>query len=371
MRRTLQKIIRTLDGQPTGGKGQSLVEMTVTFPLLIFIFLGLTEIAFAANNYLIIMDAVREGGRRGANLNVTFWNDADTRNTQRLDCDSSPNVFNINNDQNRGVPRGPTGPYGYYTATTDGSLGYFDSVVCQVLLSMAPLEFEDSRPWTGPGGTTPPSPDRSNLFTKNDLIVSVFSYSLMQYPTNFVGNPPGGSLGPKVPPNRVWLTVTGRWPLANRYCRTADGQGDERDPFDYKRNGYYSLWTDGPPADVHELGHPTNPTAILGPSGSQKIRGFVFTGAAIGTDGATDDCLGSKFTVQEVEARLNNAYNVAELSNFAPNGGMIIVEMFFQHHPVIFGPIFQGVNGDPVNDPVFYVYSIFPSPAAKATSTPE
>jgi hypothetical protein len=83
-----------------------------------------------------------------------------------------------------------------------------------------------------------------------------------------------------------------------------------------------------------------------------------------------DGCIGSRFTVQDIEQRLNTAAGAYDSSKFTPNGGMVIVEMFWQHHPLFLGPIFQGTTGNPENDPVLYIYGIFPTVAAEPTATP-
>ncbi len=47
-------------------EGQSLVELTLTLPLLLLMFVGLFEIGFALRNYLIVVNANREGTRFAA-----------------------------------------------------------------------------------------------------------------------------------------------------------------------------------------------------------------------------------------------------------------------------------------------------------------
>src|SRR2546421_9223344 len=87
MRKTVRKVIRVLDGQPTGMRGQSLVEMAFTFPILILMILSLAEVGFIANNYLVLMYIVRSAGRSAVILDPGTWNDLDTRNQNRMDCD--------------------------------------------------------------------------------------------------------------------------------------------------------------------------------------------------------------------------------------------------------------------------------------------
>jgi len=395
MRKALRQLIDVLDGKPGAAKGQSLVESAITFPILILMVLGLAEMGFAMNYYLTMLDLVREAGRRAANLSPVFWDDNDTRNYNRLDCDTyAPpdgisHIYNLgdNINQNRRVPRGPDAARYNYRVGPEGAYGFFDGIVCQIILSMGPMEFEDVRPWSADGLTPPDNPDRSREFTKNEIVVSAFSYITLDF--NGLSPDEARALGPTVPSDRLYVRVTGRYPRDNRYCRTADGSGDNRDPFDYKTPDLFSTWRRGQPADLDELGYGigssdpryNNPRENITET-SQGIRGFVFTGNAIGTvsnSNPSDYCLGSRFTVQEVEARLNAALSTRGLEAYRPSGGLVLVEMFWQYHPRFFQPIaalfgggfFAGANGNPENDPVFYVYAFFPAPGAQATATPE
>jgi hypothetical protein len=47
-------------------EGQSLVEMAITLPLLLVMFIGLIEIGYVLRNYLIVVNANREGARFAA-----------------------------------------------------------------------------------------------------------------------------------------------------------------------------------------------------------------------------------------------------------------------------------------------------------------
>src|SRR5215475_6139911 len=89
MRQTLSKIVKILDGQPTGKRGQSLVEMALTTPMLILMILGLVELGFFANDYLILLDAIRSASRFAVNLSpADTWNYPDAHNQNRMDCDT-------------------------------------------------------------------------------------------------------------------------------------------------------------------------------------------------------------------------------------------------------------------------------------------
>ncbi len=363
MHQTLRKIVDGLDGKPANTRGQSLVEMTVTFPLLILMVLGLVEVGFLANNYMILMDVVRGAGRDAVNLNPLGWPgpgspngwvNGEARDFQRMDCDTDPSTYHLYSkdttaDDNRSTPRGAQlAALGYGEITSpqkvDPPFSFFDEVVCNATRSFAPLKFNDSD--TG----------------KDDIVVSVVTYALMDYN--------GFSAAQKLTPayqagpgshGGYWVTVNGRWPLENRYCVQTDGSGnyvsgDVRDPFDFKKS--FSL--NYPPGATE--GDPNG--RILQPNDNQMVRGFVFTGKA------RDDnnfCYGSSFTVQDVEQRLNLD---PTFNKDVPNGAVVIVEFFWQHHPLFFGPLFQGFTGNPVNDPVLHVWSWFPVTSAEPTPTP-
>lgn len=49
----------------SGSKGQSTVEMALVLPLLIWLLLGLVDMALLANAYVLIMNGAREGVRLG------------------------------------------------------------------------------------------------------------------------------------------------------------------------------------------------------------------------------------------------------------------------------------------------------------------
>jgi TadE-like protein len=377
MRQSLRKVMHVLDGQPVSLRGQSLVEMAITFPILILMVLSLVEVGFLANNYLILIDAVRAAGRAAVNLDPSAWKDADTRNQNRMDCDipeggPTPNNHSDTyymfgnvpspNDQRSNSNGGPRGQHlPGYSIGNEGPFGFFDEVACQVIRGMTPLLLND-------GDTTQ---------SKDDVVVSAISYKVVDY--NSPPAQPGNTSNPKYDAGpamygNTWVTVTGRWPLANRYCGTYAGNaattGDERDPFDWMRADFHNGWTNA--GDDGDEGRPGDPPA--GPSAflrqqnsdSQGVRGFVFTGNALNDDGS--GCYGSKFTVQDIERHMN--LSDSAFNREVPNGGLVIVEVFWQHHPLFLGPLFQGFTGNRFNDPVLWIWGWFPVPSTEPTETP-
>jgi Flp pilus assembly protein TadG len=55
-----------------GKQGQSMVELALTLPLLVVLFVGLVEVAFIARTYLVLLEASREGARLGARGSANF-----------------------------------------------------------------------------------------------------------------------------------------------------------------------------------------------------------------------------------------------------------------------------------------------------------
>jgi Flp pilus assembly protein TadG len=56
-----------------GERGQSLVELALTLPVLLLLLVGVVEVGNGLNAYLTVVDAAREGARYGI--------------TGRVDCD--------------------------------------------------------------------------------------------------------------------------------------------------------------------------------------------------------------------------------------------------------------------------------------------
>lgn len=422
MPKLLRTVTNILDGKPTGTRGQSLVELTLTIPILLIMILGMTEIAFLANNYLTLMDATREAARFGVTRNPTTWPVGEARNFQRMDCDTDSATYNMFKDRNIGTngerdlgdPRGAqlallsSNAYvDSYSSGAEATLSYFDAVTCHALSLMAPLKFDDSP------------------ISKDDIVVSVVSFATLNY--NTVINPSGpninviGERGPKandlfdvglgpkpMKPDDTYsqynsyfyTAVTGRWPLENRMCgsnaSTVDPMKyDVRDPFDWLRPDWSSSYMTRNPAlqnapdlkvttfggrnpdgssrsDETELGFAApgltfeKEQKLLNSTDSQQVRGFTWAGKLMGAD----DCYGSQFTVSRLEDLLNDTdFSRSNLKSSTGNGGLVIVEVQWQHHPFFLGAIFTR-NGTSENDPLLNIYAMFPVPQAEPTATP-
>ncbi|NLX11021.1 MAG: hypothetical protein GXY36_15340 [Chloroflexi bacterium] len=318
MRATFRQLLAMLDGAPARTRGQSLVELTLTLPLLLIMLLGLTEIGWYANNYMTLLDVVREAGRFGSVRDPMLWLSGEELNYERLDCDEISGNFGQQESDSNPTPRGPnsayptngTFPNGRYGMRSESTTGYYDGVACSVIFNMDPLEFDDE---------------------KDDIAVSVFSF--------VVDNP--GTTSAKV-------RIVGRYP-----ARTNECAGDDTfDPFDLDRNGVRNGLED----------------SNLFDAGADNVRGFVFTGNHTMDFGGGASCLGSAFSTSEVERRLNfpsetdPVYRGRKLQQ-ATNYGLVLVEVFWTHKQLLGLPWF---NIGPLADgQTIHVWTFFPVSGAE------
>lgn len=345
MKKFAQVFVRVLDGRPPrGARGQSLVELALTAPLLFLMVIGTAEIGFLANNYLIALDAVREGGRYAVTGNPLTWQtnqnsptgDPETRNQNRADCettrsDPGSSSFHINaiaRDNARGVNPGPHPALsGYAAGAETAALGFYDGAACQVVAALDPLFFD---------------------YTTDDVVISVIAYANRCAQWN--PNNQGACFADPDPSQRQnplgthTLEVTGRWPVSNRKC-----PDDVRDPFN--------------------IGGATIPAAGLN---NTDVRGYIMMG-----NQRTASCIGSRFYVGN--ASDTNEFNLTYRMNSLPDtlvqksvpgGALVIVELYWTHRLLFDFPPFSFFKG-PTGGVAFQVYMMFPVTAAEPTLTPD
>jgi len=80
---------RTRGTRARGERGQSLVELALTIPVLLLLLIGVVEIGNALNVYMTVVDAGRDGARLGSKGSVS---DAEVRNVVVMDMDRLPNL---------------------------------------------------------------------------------------------------------------------------------------------------------------------------------------------------------------------------------------------------------------------------------------
>jgi hypothetical protein len=83
--RMIKLRLRIHPNQRSSSKGQSLVEITLLFPILLILLSGLVEFGFALNEYLTIQDAVRNAARFASDSDY----DAVDSNPVAATCDSA------------------------------------------------------------------------------------------------------------------------------------------------------------------------------------------------------------------------------------------------------------------------------------------
>jgi|FLYN01.1.fsa_nt_gi hypothetical protein len=326
MRKLIQNILHILDGTPAvygkRSSGQSLVELALITPILIVLIMGLVEVGYFANNYLILLETSRVGARRGTtlsgNLGPMEWNYAASVH------------YNIQQP-----PVGETAPYNYRNCGVVGAYpGFYNFLTCIMEQSMAPLTLNFCDP-----------PDLN--VCKDDIVISLFAVQAIDRNVVTLTSPP-----PNATPG-VNMVVVGRWPHNANECSYNAAGGvaaqEPRDPFDFSTN------QDDDELDDHAW-YDTTP---------EKQRGFVYLAQHRLWD--NPNCFGSEWTVAEVEQLMN-------LPNFTlsgtqrqqlPSQGLVLVEIFWEHDLLLENPVFNPVFRVLGDRTIISVWAAFPVPAAE------
>lgn len=302
MRKSLKMVMAILDGTPTGIRGQSLVELTITFPIFLIMIVGMVEVGWYANNYLIMTDVVRAAGRVGALGDPTAWLANEERNHERLDCDHVAGVFKrlpSDEDADYSSPKDnvPGAFFGGETKKEDG-LRYYDRVACAAISNMAPLEFDDD---------------------KDDIIVSVFSYAVVD-------------------------------------------KAFTRPPFGQPNNGYYGCQQTPNQSDCDdiELYQRLPDTAN---SCGDGLLGYAFRGNYNGTGSCPGSQFTDSWMLDQLKKSLvqdNGTINATQLEQ-VPDYGLVLVEIYWHSEQLLGLPVFQFAG----NEIPLHVWSIFPVSAAE------
>jgi hypothetical protein len=180
----LRRLGAMLNGRGRGG--QSLVELTLTMPILLLMLFGLIEIGWYANSYLILLDASREAGRYGANLSPgDQWQFGWSDRVDRHNCCSGRNApANCTKNTRPEIEPLIGPPY-----DSELPFGYYEAVACRVLDNLPPLDFD---------------------WNRDEVIISVFSYTAYD-----AGRTPFERIDPLFP-------NAGRWPIERNQCVPAD-----------------------------------------------------------------------------------------------------------------------------------------------------
>jgi hypothetical protein len=372
MRKLGQQILQILDGTPavygTPARGQSVVELALVTPILIVLLMGLAEIGWFANNYLILLETTRVGARFGT---------VQTGDTSPLEWNNqaspSPDAFALSPDQDFLARRFRSCEEVRQFAEIQG---FYNLLTCVMLQSMAPLTLR------GPGdpqldATTP---------NVDDIVISGLSFQLVdpshtiwsktfQYGAQQGRTYLSPSLMTGLPSTSAQVLVVGRYPTnANECTVNTDGSYRvwERDPFDYIQDGGRDWWVATGFADVEanrnylELEGADTSTAGNATSWERQ-RGFSWTGQHTITE-TNGRCVGSEWSTDEVQALMNlPSFSLTTTNNQQrgrlPSQGMVLVEMFWRHELLLKNPVFNPVFTILGPNTVISVWAAFPVPA--------
>lgn len=389
MRKVLRKIVQILDGTPAvygnqkEWRGQSVVELTLVTPILIVLLMGLAEIGWFANNFLILLEVTRVGARYGTTqtgeTSPLAWNN---------DVSRSPwTGFNDTLDPIGTTPSVDYRDCGQIRDPNNRELqGFYNTIACVMRQQMDPLVLEIDN-------------------GVDDIVISAFSLQAIN-PATLPGvrfyMDPSGSVASQNPRNQInnsldpamgnntQTIVVGRYPTNANEC-TVDAVGNpiawERDPFDYfqdssrnyqlqdttkpdtedNRNYVELEGYDAPSYRPYVDPGPTQPPPVR-----ERQRGWVFfnqhgIGNTINPGTGTKNCFGSEWSLQEIQQLMNvpGFSLLTAQSQRLPNQGMVMVEMFWRHELLLKNPVFNPVwtiLGDNTN---VSVWAAFPLPATE------
>ncbi len=340
MRRLSTKILRLLDGTPaTYGRrtrGQSMVELALVMPILIVLLMGLAEIGWFANNYLILLETSRVGARLGT---------GQTGDVTPLEWENkaslSPGFF-------AGLPAEATQYRQCQDLATNTSIvRFYNYISCKMLESMDPLSLR---------GTN----------DEDDIVISAFALQMVlpDDTTDDMSSATAAQLNgaPGYSSAQPQVVVVGRYPTNANEC-SSDGTDNARDPFNYivNANRDYILLDTGQPDTVDNRIYFELDGAD---TTAERQRGWSLTGQH---DIAGTNCIGSEWTVNEVEQFINLAgYSLNDTQRGTlPSQGMILVEVFWEHELLLKNPVFNPVFIILGDRTTVSVWSAFPLPSVE------
>lgn len=376
MRKMLRKIIHVLDGSPAEygptEHGQSLVELALMVPILLIMLMGLIELGWFTNSYMILLEASRVGARFGTvltdNNDPIAW-EANVVKVSTVDA-SGVEIRQVLDTRNGVIaPRLGGGGDSNIMRDCENAEGFFESVACVTVDAMLPLAV-----------------DTTDDEFKDDIVVSVFSINLIPSATDpnltaqgqtnlaaiskpfkdggqdptFTSSAPGGN------PDSAQVMVTGRYPSNANECNN-----DHRDPFDINSSG--TLNTFELDSNRRYIMDPDNDgtieNAFFDAATNEQQRGFALTGKWEAEDGSSG-CFGSEWSIRRMEAAFNlrNIQRDADqMQSVPPSQAVVLVEIFDRHDLLLdfpaFSPLYTILGGE--DGAYIKVWAAFPVPSAE------
>ncbi len=385
MAKFLVKVIEILDGTPAEyGKrpyGQSVVELALVTPLLIVLFASMVEIGWFANNYLTMLDATRSGARVATGLQDTRsplqWDNRaslvpdslltnpDDQIYRMSDASGTDNLYrqNYRPALNPGAPRCVLGA---------DFTGFYNEVACRTINALDPLSLRNL--------------DEPDHEATDDVVVSGFALQVMK--GNYLDPDPGHPVAHPVPSpaDATQSVVVGRYPTNANECEI-DAAGNarpssERDPFDLNSNGYWDVHAEDISTNATIAGYQTINPIFEEVSGfdpydaarPERQVGFSWYGNhRITGTGATANCIGSRWSIADVQALVNlpsyltqgSAEEQETRRELMPNQGIAMVELYWEHKPLLNLPFFEPIFRVFSDRATIEVWAAFPLPAVE------
>lgn len=403
MRKQLRKFTQILDGTATDygekQRGQSLLELAFFMPILIIMLVGLAEIGWFTNNYLIMLEVSRVAARFGTvltgNNDPIAW-DAGEVTYQGTDNLGNSVVFRVRTVEGT-IPsddwRSPTVPVEDQSDVAKSlrdcanAEGFYEAISCLAIDSMAPLEMEVDADLDNRADGI-----QDNF---NDIVISVFSTNVIPDPRTLAGqaktnvesiqdrpfssaeqdedfrnNAPRDDSG-NPDTNAPQIMVTGRYPASANECSEA-GVADHRDPFDINSNGNFDDFEIDASRERIRDSAQTNTWPLLD-DGADGQRGFAYTGRwrVRDSNGNLTGCYGSQFTIAQIERIINLrgiGLDAEEMNQLPDSQAFALVEVMWQHQLLLNFPGFDllpavlSADGEAA---YIQVWAAFPVPAAE------
>lgn len=349
MRQVLRKILQILDGSPRPHsdrrRGQSLVEMAFITPLLAIMVVGIAEVGWYANNYLIILEVSRVGARTGTQLggeqSPLMWVEQGSIHPQIYDYALNDFVNPPMNWTLSDIRGDGTIPIETQQARDCTRTGFYTFIACSMIDSMAPLIIK-------PASSNPydidkpekPIIDRSGAVARtipypDDIIISVFSLQKI-----YNGDPAAQAgtdhytvtidMGDAYPPGHQ-VIVVGRYPTTANECNwhlqgTVDRAALVEDPVATAQLNSHTVVSDVSSDPFDYIVNGTRDTAVIGGRANEPIelagwddvpeiqRGFTWTGQHFIEEDIYDEdddalypvlCWGSEWSSSEIEELMN------------------------------------------------------------------
>lgn len=400
MRKLLLSTLRILDGtpRPTGERqrGQSLLELAFITPLLAIMVIGIVEIGWFANHYLIILEVTRIGARQGTVL---------TGDLSPLSWNNDASIHPFVHETVLGTVPAPADSVNYRDCDQIGrKAGFYNVIACSMLQSLDPLVMR-GRQSTETAVVNKTVRDRAgNVIAvipfPDDIIISVFALQAINnaspasivfpdkqtdergftfanslYMRTFDFETIAETIGKYDSGSQV--VVVGRYPTNANECNvwqltsgTLQDFGGDPDPFDYIENGIRDS----------NLGRFIELTGA--DTTAEVQRGFSWTAqhrleVTREADNAQLLCWGSEWDNARIEEVMNLGNFVAgndplidpwnQQRSFLPSQGIVLVEMYWMHDLLMDFPFMDTIVtffGDPSNI-VISVWAAFPVPAAE------